>query len=65
MSSMTGLLEYNVKRLGSVCQANDAVGSLGMDGDCPPAVRAVCPEAFLLQFGALLSEPSAIEVCTS
>lgn len=33
-----------------------------MDGDCPAPVRAACPEAFLLQFGALLNESSAIEV---
>lgn len=42
------------------------MSSLGMDGDCPAAVRAACPEAYLLQFGALLNEASAIEVaiCT-
>lgn len=43
-------------------QATDAVGCLGLDGECPAAVRAACPEAFLLQFGALLNESSAAEV---
>jgi hypothetical protein len=43
-------------------QATDAVGCLGLDGECPAAVRATCPEAFLLQFGTLLNESSAAEV---
>ena len=60
-----GLMEplQLIERAGGVpIQASDAVGCLGLDGDCPAAVRAACPEAFLLQFGALLNEPSAAEV---
>ena len=42
------------------------MGSLGLDGSCPHAVRLACPEAHLLQFASsILEEPILPEVLAS
>lgn len=42
-----------------------SVASVGLDGPCPPRVRAIIPDDYLLQFGGLLEEPGALEALSS
>ena len=49
-----------------ISQDGTAMGSLGLDSNCPHAVRQSCPEAHLLQFAKnILEEPVPPEVSAS